>query len=141
MKQFKIGELVDSGQVKITFHTHSTSLATNAREKSSLSTKLLPFNPMQQSQRCFHEILIELSSFIEKTLEITPDMLLGIQREYCKAVHEYYKGLFKNTFKELHSTSQYKRVVLNYESSQKCHLKGVMNFSIPVRFQQTFTKV
>ena len=127
----------------ITFNTSTISnpnpISSNRDQK--LSTKLLPINPLQQSQRTFHEILLELSPFIEKTVEVNPDLLYGMRIEYIKAAHDYYKSIFKSLFKDLPTNAHYKRAMLNYELSEKCHLKGVMNFSIPVKFQQTFKTV
>jgi hypothetical protein len=107
-----------------------------------LAVAMMQYNPLMVSQRVFHEILLDDASiFIEKTLAIAPELKLGMQKEYVKAMHEFYKQNFKQFFKELHAAAQYKKVQLNFELAEKCPLDVAMSFSVPVRLKQLISKV
>ena len=131
-----------SGLARITYQTTANDKKSAGKITSgNLSTAILPFNPLLKSQRLYHEVLMEFTVFIEKTIVIAPSLKEAMMVEYVKAAHDYYKTSFKYLFRELISSAKYKKVILNFELADRCPLDLAMKFNVPVRFQQTVNKV
>lgn len=138
LQPFPFTDLIHSGLAQITYVIPSVKVEFKA---SNFSGSIFEYNPLMQAQRVFHELLLdEASVFIEKTLVIAPELRPLMQKEYVKAMKEFYKSHFKTMFKEIQAASHFKKIQLNYELAEKCPLSVAMSFTVPVRFQQTIQK-
>lgn len=139
LQVFPFADLIHSGIAQITYVIPSVKVDLKI---SNFAVKVMDYNPLMQSQRVFHELLLDDANvFIEKTLVVAPELRPAMMKEYVKATKEFYKANFKTMFKELQAASHYKKAQLNYELAEKCPLNGAMSFTVPVRFQQTIQKV